>query len=292
MRAGLSFVLASIALTQGLAAQGVCRPPEESSDSKLLAFFSAPIAFSPSGSTGQIAPWSVSVSLDATYIPKPSEDIRSSSYCHNKGENTELSPVFPRPRLALGLPGGLYVEASYLPPITVMDATPNLGSVALGWARAIRGNVGATGSTWLTLRGHATFGNVKGPITCSDDALQQSDPDGICFGTEESEDTYKPQMVGGEAMLSFAPGERFTAYVGGGYTSLKPRFQVGFQPTNGTFDDTRVEVDLDRVSAFLGGRYRVGGRTALTGELYSVPKDATTFRFGVSYDLRTAPTSR
>ncbi len=250
--------LAVVALS-GSISSGECRPPKDSSEAKLLAFFAAPIAFSPSGHAERLAPGAVRLSFELTYVPTPSADIRRSSYCQRKSENTDLSPVFPRPRLAIGLPGGLYVEGSYLPPITVLDATPNLGSVALGWVHPLRALAGG-GSTWLTLRGHATFGEVKGPITCSSDAIQSSNPSAVCYGDSPSDDAYKPNMIGGEGILGWTGAGRFAGYVGVGYTSIKPRLLVHFLSLNNVLDDTQVLLDDSRIAAFVGGRVRLSPR--------------------------------
>jgi hypothetical protein len=280
-------VLAMLVSSSSVAYSQECRPPKDSSESKLLAFFAAPIAFSPAGHAERLDPGAIRLSFDATYVPKPSAEINRSSFCQRKGESTNLSSVFPRPRIAIGLPGGLFLEGSYLPPVTVMDATPNLGSVALGWSRPLM-SATQPGSmnSWITLRAHATFGKVDGSITCAKDALQQTSATQSCYGDTPSDDSYKPNMVGGEAIYGISPNTRFSAYLGGGYTSLRPRFQVGFTSLNGGLDNTKVAVDLSRFSAFAGGRYDVGGGAAITGELYSVPQDVTTFRIGGSLALR------
>ena len=280
-------LVASTGSVASVASVDECRPPKGSSEAKLLAFFAAPIAFSPAGHAERLAPGAVRLSFDITYVPKPAASIRRSSVCENKGENTALSPVFPRPRLAVGLPGGFFLEGSYLPPITVLDATPNLGSVALGWTRTLSGSDEGVGA-WLTLRTHATFGKVKGPITCSSDALQSTAINQPCYGNTPSDDTYEPNMLGAEGMLGWSGSGRFAGYVGAGYTSIKPRFQVNFTSLQGNLDDTKVLLDDSRIVAFAGGRYRVGDRLNLTGELYSVPKDLTTVRVGASFMLRSA----
>jgi hypothetical protein len=267
---------------------GECRPPKDSSEARLLAWFAAPIAFSPAGHAERLAPGAVRLSFDVTYVPAPGRDISRASFCQRKSENTDLSPVFPRPRLAVGLPGGFYLEGSYLPPVTVLDATPNLGSLALGWSRVLRDRPGG-GATWLTLRAHTTIGEVKGAITCSDDALQTASPSRPCFGDEPSDDAYEPNMLGGEVMVGWRGAGRLSAYLGTGYTSISPRFQVNFTSQSGVVDDTRVLLDDSRLTAFAGGQWRLSPRAALTAEVYSVPKDVTTVRVGASWQLRGAP---
>lgn len=207
-------------------------------------------------------------------------------YGLKKRENTNLSPVFPRPRVSLGLPGGLLLEGSYLPPVTVADAEPNLGSVALSRPWRLSGDE-ERGTLSLLLRAHATMGRVRGAITCPRKALQTQDANIACYGTDPSSDTYKPNMFGGEAgLVRQAAGGRWGAYATSGVTWLRPRFQVGFQYLRSTFDDTKIIVDMTRFAAGAGAWYRVATKAAITGELYSVPTDATTFRLGGAYTFR------
>jgi hypothetical protein len=267
-----------------------CRPSTGSNEAKLLAFFATPIAFSPGGIVEQLPPWRLRIGFEATYVPSPSREIQQPEACYGvkKTENTNLSPVFPRPRVTIGLPGGLLLEGSYLPPVTVADAQPNLGSIALTRPWRIAGS-DDKGSTALVLRAHGTLGRVRGSITCPKKALQTQDPNLACYGTSASSDTYKPNMFGGEVGLAReAAGGRWGAYAVSGVTWLRPRFQVGFQYKDASFDDTKIRVDLTRFAAGAGAWYRLGTSTAVTGELYSVPNDATTFRLGGAYTFRRA----
>jgi hypothetical protein len=94
-------------------------------------------------------------------------------------------------------------------------------------------------------------------------------------------------MLGFEGALGFGGNGRFSSYIGGGYTLLRPRFQVGYRDANGVLDDTKIIVNLSRFAAFAGGRWRLSNTVDVTAELYSVPEDATTFRLGGAYTLRT-----
>jgi len=139
----------------------------------------------------------------------------------------------------------------------------------------------------MLLRAHGTFGKVEGSITCPEDALQTDDLSAACYGTSKSNDTYKPNMFGGEVGLAKqSAGDRWGAYASTGVTWLRPRFQVGFQYLDAAYDDTKITVDLTRFAVGAGAWYRVGGAAAVTGELYSVPADATTFRLGAAYTFR------
>jgi len=292
----LSRSSAAIAVASALAAalparaqtNPTCRPPRESNEAKLLAFFATPIAFSPGGDVSTLKAGNVRLGLEATYVPSPSKEMQQPEACYGikKTENTNLSPVFPRPRVTLGLPGGLLLEGSYLPPITVADAEPNLGSVALMRPTQLSGDA-EHGAISLLLRAHATFGRVRGSITCPRKSLQNQDPNAACYGTDPSSDTYKPNMFGAEAGLAkLGPESRWGAYASTGVTWLRPRFQVGFQYLGAAFDDTKIIVDMTRFAVGVGGWYRVATKAAILGELYSVPTDATTFRVGGAYTLR------
>jgi hypothetical protein len=224
----------------------------------------------------------VAIGLDVTAVPSPPSSITVVDVCYTqKSEHTGLSNVLPRPRIAIGLGAGFSVEAMYLPPITISEATANMGSVALAWATPL----GATSGINLTLRAHATFGEVQGPITCPRSALQQANPAGVCWGNTPSKDTYRPNVTGAEAGVSSSTGA-LRWFGGVGFSSLMPRFEVGFTSLNGSTDNTRVHVDLTRFTAFAGLGYELSKSFELSAQLYSVPQDMTTGRVGLSWRLR------
>ncbi|MCU0634608.1 MAG: hypothetical protein MUE41_07025 [Gemmatimonadaceae bacterium] len=263
---------------------GICRPRASSNEAKLLAFYSAPFAFSgmsavlPTDGASGVRLW---IGGEATAVPTPAASVRTSDRCYGvrKTENTNLAPVLPRPRVLLALPGGFSVEASYLPPVTVFGATPNVASAAVSWATPLTGKLG------LLLRAHGTFGTLEAPITCSDENLQQRDPGAPCFGTNESADRYSPNILGAEGALTLALSEKIRAFAGAGYNRLESRFEVNFQGTNNS-DDTRIELSLSRVPFFGGVNWLVAPRFELSAQAYSIPQDLTTVRFGAMYRLR------
>lgn len=263
-----------------------CRVPKNSNEAKLLAFYSAPIAFSPANAPEYAQPWTIRLGVEGEPLLSPDSAIRESSICHTKkSENTDLSSFFGRPRLTLTLPAGFAIEGSYLPPIEIGDATPNLGSAALSWSRRIR--MAPTGNaTAIMFRVHGTAGHVRGPITCPRRALQQSDPDGACYGTQQSVDEFKPTMVGIEGLLSTAAWDgRLAFYAGGGGNFLRPRFQVGFTDTNGNVDRTLIVVDLNRATMFAGVTAEISNAIDLSAQAYGVHQDGVSFRLGGGYRL-------
>jgi len=281
---GVVLVVVSSISAPNLFAQ--CRVPKTSNEAKLLAFYSAPIAFSPASAPEYAAPWTLRIGGEGGPVPSADSTIRQSSVCHTKkSENTELSSFFGRPRLTLTLPAGFALEASYLPPLEIGDATPNLGSAALSWTRRIR--MAPTGNaTAIMLRLHGTAGHVRGPITCPRSGLQQTDPDGPCYGTQQSVDEFRPTMMGAEGMISTAAWDgRLAFYAGGGENFLRPRFQVGFIDLNGDADRTLIIVDLNRATMFAGVTAEVSSAIDLSAQAYGVHQDGVTFRFGGGYRL-------
>lgn len=282
--AAVFVVVMSSSTAHGLLAQ--CRVPKSSNEAKLLAFYSAPIAFSPASAPEYAAPWTIRFGAEGGPLPSPDSAIRQSSICHTKkSENTDLSSFFGRPRLTLSLPAGFAIEGSYLPPIEIGQATPNLGSAALSWSRRIR--MAPTGNaTAIMFRLHGTVGHVRGPITCPRSALQQSDPNGACYGTQQSVDEFRPTMMGIEGLLSTAAWDgRLAFYAGGGENFLRPKFQVGFIDSNGNVDHTLVVADLNRTTMFVGVTAEVSNAIDLSAQAYGVHQDGVTFRFGGGYRL-------
>ena len=282
----------SVVLVAGLAAvpsvaRAQCHPARNTNEAKLLAFYAAPIVFSSMDAVQQLAPGQVLISAELSPIPRPDPQIQQTSFCYiGKSENTRLAPLFVRPRIEVGLPMGFALEASYVPPVRAWDAKPNLASFALSRTQRLPFGIGALPMA-LMLRAHGTVGRVTGPITCPRSGLQTSDPDAPCYGTNPSSDAYHPNMFGAEGALGISSDDgRWSAYAGGGVNWLRPHFRVGFVDGSGIPDNTTVDVDLTRGAFFGGVTARPVRSLLLSAQLYDVPADATTWRFGVGYLIR------
>jgi hypothetical protein len=278
-----------VALTGAVipAARAQCRPGPNSNEAKLLAFYSVPIAFSTLDAPRHQSAWRLELQAELSPVPTADPSIEHASECYTASsqQHSRLTHEFARPRLLLTLPLGLAIEASYIPPVQIGDAHPHLGGAALSETAPLSG-FGPFGSSALMLRAHGTFGHVRGPITCAQGSLQQTDPEAGCYGTTPSYDTFNPTMFGLEGVYGVTSrGGRFDFFAGSGVTWLRPRFDVGFTSLDGITDRTRVEVNLTRVSVLGGATLHLPASFALTGEVYSVPKDVTTWRVGASYRL-------
>lgn len=286
MGRGLVFVGMLCVTASEVGAQ--CKVSSESNEGKLLAFYTAPIAFSMATAPVVTRAGFIRFGAEGEYVPKPDPALEQTGACFTqKSEDTSLSPVFGRPRITVGIPLGITIELAYLPPVTIARATPNLLSFAV--AQATHWAFGPAGGTTVMLRGHGTFGTVKGAITCPSGSLQQTAPGNPCYGTEPSKDTFHPDMFGGEIAAGINPFSRAVAlYAGVGANRIDPHFQVGFTDGNGNVDQTEVQLNspLTRATVF-------GGVTAIVREvfdlgvqIYSVPSDATLFRLNGGFRFR------
>lgn len=273
MRTALLIVLAAVGAP--LTARAQCRPPKSSNEAKLLAFYSVPVVFTadPSAVTVQPRPV-VTFSVEGDYVPTASAALQHTEFCYTgRAQHTGLTSFFGRPRLALSLPSGVGLELSYLPAITIAQATPNLLSGAISLTRDV------ASETQLILRVHATTGSIKGPITCPKESLQQQDASAPCYGTTQSTDEFRPQMIGEEVLLRRSgSSSRVSLFGGVGTNELMPRFRVGFSDLSGGTDHTTILVNLTRFTALVGGTLRVAGRCAATVEGYSSLTDVATVR--------------
>lgn len=284
----LSLVVMAVTCVGVEAAGAQCRVSEDTNEGKLLAFYTAPISFSMAVAPGLTTVGSIRLGAEGEYVPKPDRAIQQSGVCFTqKNEDTSLSPVFGRPRITIGAPAGFSIELAYLPPVTLARARPNLLSFAI--AHSSHFSVGPSGGTTIMLRGHGTYGTVKGAITCPAGSLQQTTPTSPCFGTEPSEDTFHPDMFGGEIAAGISPGSRgLSFYAGLGANRIDPRFQVGFTDGNGNVDTTWVELrePLTRATAFGGVTAIVGRVFDIGAQIYSVPADATLFKLNGGFRFR------
>lgn len=277
-----------VGTTQAL---GQCKVRSGSNEGKLLAFYTAPIVFSMATAPQEMRPGSIRIGAEGEYVPKPDPAIEQTGACFTqKSEETSLSPVFGRPRITIGAPLGFALEAAYLPPVTIAKATPNLFSFAVSHARHYSTGPVSTGTT-LMFRVHGTFGDVKGAITCPRRSLQQTSATSPCYGTTPSEDTFHPNMYGGEVAAGFAPASsRFSFYAGAGANRIDPHFQVGFTDANTppNRDSTRVQLDtpLTRASLFGGVTAIVRGVFDIGAQIYSVPVDATLIKLNGGFRFR------
>lgn len=244
-------------------------------EGRLLAYYSAAMLFTSLGATTIPGRWSAGV--EATFIPTLSEAQRRPGI--DKPETTNLSPVLPRPRLALRA-GGLVVEGSWIPPITVGDARANLGALAMSH------RVGRWRGLTLVPRLSVVAGRVQGAITCNATTAQRGGPDlatyyaAVCHG-RESDDWFEPRLVAGELLAQRDWGGRARAvWLAAGGRVDRSRFDIGVQRTDGTRDPDHPLLKLRDAPMHLtgGARWLLGPRLSTAAEAFYAPVSMFTVR--------------
>jgi hypothetical protein len=168
----------------------------------------------------------VDASLEAVIIPYIDGTIGT------KREITasDRTRVFPRPRVAFGLPAPegfrAFVGLSYIPPVAIRGVSTHYGALeaGLGWA---------PGALRVGVRGHAVYADSWAPVT---------DP--------ATRDRLQTGEIGADLAIGARLGRgrlELDPYVGGGVVSLRGRFRV-------TLDGTVLR------STYTGPSYQAGLR--------------------------------
>ena len=262
-------------LTGEAAAQGDCFPPTDSHEAQTFGIMSVPLAFSPLSAPRGVSRTTVRLGLEGATVANPDAVTRTPTICRpGKGpERTDFLFAVPRPRVGVLLPNGFSLELSWIPPVRVAGVKANLLSVAAG-------RIMAAGRMSLGLRAHATVGLIRAPITCDTAAL--ADPTSECFEGTRSDDRFHPNIFGVDATLGVPVADgRAHPFLGAGYSLLHPRFQVNFTNSQGSTDNRKVEVNLQRVVMFGGIGWTPAATWEVTGELYASLGDAVSARLAV-----------
>lgn len=250
-----------------------CFPAKDSNEARTMATFGVPLAFGAVGAPVRAGKGGIQLGIEVSYLPTVDRATATPTTCRpGKGpENTDLLFAAPRPRVVLFLPAGFAVEASWVPPVRMAEVKANLVGLAVSRSLSLdrRGSV-------LGFRVHASFGTIRAPITCNDDALQ--DAASVCYQGTRSDDSFQPNIVGVEAAVGWSLGAALRPYLGAGYNHLAPRFQVNFTDRFGQEDRRKVAVNLSRGILFAGVTWAATSSLSLTGEVYSAPDDAVTAR--------------
>lgn len=286
---GLALLPALLAAALPLAAQNDCtlgHLPDDSHEAEIFKIRGAATAFGRASAPSAYHPGAVVLMMEATTLQTIDAATATPTYCRpgKPAENVNLMSVLPRPRVIFATLDGVTVEASWIPPITVNDVKANVLGFAL--ARSITAGPGV-----LSIRGAATLGEIRAPITCTEEqiAVDPSDPSATecAGGAEPSNDLYKPNSFSIDLTYGwvFAEGA-FRPYVGGGANFLRPRFQVDFVDQFSVRQDQKVETNMTRPAFFAGATWVPASRIGLTGEYYVDPGTAWTARFSLQYILK------
>jgi hypothetical protein len=252
-------------------------------EGRLIGYYSAALLFSPLGTPERLRTWAFDVGLELGYIPELTVEQRTAF--QDKPEATNLAPVLPRPRLTLRMPGTIQTELSWVPPMRVFDVEANLFSVALSRPFAPNG-------VTVAPRLLATWGTVKGAITCYEDMIHGTHSESVYYTeichSRESEDEFKPRHFSAEVLVS-RPFSRlpFLPYAGIGVLWEKTVFDIGVIKPDGSRDPDHpiLELKATRPYGYLGGTVETWRWTRFTGELFYAPGSLFTARVFVGIHL-------
>ena len=146
-------------------------------EQRLIEVHSLLIALTPGNAPGVYRPGEVSLGLELIVIPS----IDGTTGGKRQITASDRTPVFPRPRLAIGLPAPADFRAfagiAYVPPIPINDVTSHQGALEAGLAWA------PGGPLTVGLRGHLLVARSTSPVT---DPRTKDTLDTIEFGADVS----------------------------------------------------------------------------------------------------------
>lgn len=250
-------------------------------EGRLLAFYSAAMAFSPAGFAPDES--RLSFQLEVSHVPYLDRAQRRPSI--DKPESTNLAPFFPRPRAAVRI-GSWRAEASWIPPMRVFDVRANLTSVAIAGPPVRFGTLSIAPRVW------GTIGRVRGAMTCSTSEMLGKGADlelyygTVCHG-RESDDWFEPRTVGGELVGSRSLGGA-RAYAVLGARVDRTRFDIGVLTFTGDRDPDHPILQLRafRPHGAVGASWRLRGGVYAGGEVFYAPGSLLTGRVSGRWVVR------
>jgi hypothetical protein len=253
--ARLGVVLALAAVAAPAAAQTMLDQQERLIDIHCLLLDLPPVE-----APGALRPFQVSLGVEGITIPS----IDGATGSRRQLTASDHTPLFPRPRLMVGLPapGGVraFAGLAYIPPVTVADVATHYGAAEAGLAYA-------PGPLSVALRGHVVYAFSKSPVT---------DP--------ATRDTLESFLYGADVGAGYALGAgqaSFTPYAAAGVTHLHGRFRV-------TSDGVVLTSDTVVAALHAGVRALWRDRLAAVVELDAYPGRLVhpNFRLGYLFDAR------
>lgn len=263
-------LLVALAVAGGASAQSVLTGTEalspERPEAWAMRWFAGALAPGGFGPAAELRPGAVEIDLEVGWLPGFSRSERRVGFNGGKIEDIDRTSVYARPRLRVGLPARLAIEADWLPPVEVGGARADLPSLALAGALVQRGR---WRSGW---RASWQNGDVEGDFTCPREVARSTDPRLDPMGCETaSRDRLVLESIGGELGLAWRPRAGRPLELAG--SLLARRLDASFRVNaryDGIVDRVRLAYTGTEWGARLGATWR-RARWRAAGELSWVP---------------------
>ena len=208
---------------------------------------------------------SVRLGLEVAHVPELSDAQRRIGFDGTKLEDMNKTPVFARLRAGLGLGGGWGFDVGVVPPVEMGGATPLMASLAIG------GELLATSTVRVGVRGFGHLGRIQGDFTCDAETVSAGvgSPANPFDCEEISEDELVQRVVGAEASVGFPVG-RVEPYAAIGVNYLDTSFQVDAR-YSGVTSMERLETSGTTVSGSAGLVYDASDILRISGEVFYTP---------------------
>jgi hypothetical protein len=208
-------------------------------------------------SPGALADWQLSVGVEGVTIPS----IDGTTGSKEQITASDRTPLYPRPRLALGLPAPegfrAFVGGAYIPPFRIREVSTSFVALEAGFAWA-------PGALRVGLRGRATYAYSTSPVT---------DP--------ATRDALESRVLGAEVSAAWSflvPAARLELqpYAGAGVVGTHGRFRV-------TSDGTVLVSDFTGASLSAGIRLVYGRHWEGAAEAVAYPDRLAHTNFMLGY---------
>jgi hypothetical protein len=216
---------------------------------------------------------SVLIGAEGAWIPRLSTEQRRVGLNGTRLEDLNKAPVFLRPRLTIGMPGGIAATAAFVPPIEMFGVRSKL--LALAFERSVHDS-----ESWaMGLRAFGQVGTAEAAITCSGERAfppgSIQNPSG-CLAA--SSDVASLGYAGLELSAGGGREARVEPHIAVSANYLHNRFQTNARRFD-FLDGVRTEL-IDRtvqrsggftVAATVGLGFRLGDRLDMGVDLFYAP---------------------
>ena len=146
-------------------------------------------------------PGSVSIGLEVGWLPRLTAPQQLVGYDGTRAQDLNKAPFFPRPRVAIALPGSLTFVVAVVPPVPMFGLKTKLLALAL------ERPVYETPALAVGVRVYGQLGSVQGSYTCPARTVafepgSVGNPDG-CQAASSDKATLR--YAGGEASVAYRP---------------------------------------------------------------------------------------